>query len=542
MKEVTDPELLNILNSDYDEKSYNQNRATETNPDQKNIASWQNLLKQYNTSNTPIDPMGYARQYSEPERLATQLQTSFVAPSAQLKHLQQIPKAGKYLSSILGQGLTQAGIGAAFNPETALESGVMAGGIALPFQALEELISSGNPFLRSAAKLARTLGIAGLTREGLKGTTGSESLSNAGAALAATLSHRPNLNSLARKINKNRNNPELEESLLQAGRNLDVPVRPQEANPTWLMGKTVGNLGKTSEGGSLLAEKQTQALGREESSIHRLFDTMYNEEKLAPKLKQAYESAYEKPFNAKKIEHFKENENIKSAIKEIETEPAFKEEFKNLKSKDSLAYWDLVKRALDTKIGRETDITGKMSNPGRLTNRAKDALVEELDKIVPEYTTARELGQRRIVRENLEKLFNKKDFTAANMSGILKNKGLFEETLRGMKNVPEAQQQLRDMHLLFKHLGGKQLNAKAGEKMAQQNTSQIRNTYDAIVNVVNENLNGQYDKAAVELMFNPSWKEELHKLSQVTDREKLTAKFMNLLSKTVGQVGASEYE
>ena len=473
---------------------------------------------------------------------APEILSSLLAPEISIPA--KVAQLGKYAPAIGRAGssaLTQAGVGALFNPETATESGGAAAAASAPFNILSELIKSGNPAIQKIARLATSLGAGYLTNSAVQAVTGNEQAGYGAAAVAGALASRPSIRSFARDLNKGRKNPELEQKLMQAGENLGIHVKPSEANPSYYMGKVSGNKGKTSGGSVRLAELQEGALKNEETAIQKLFENAYDINTESPKLKALYEDAYNKPFDAKKVEHFKENENVKAAINDIETEPAFKEEFKNLTTKDSLAYWDLVKRALDERVGNKTNISGKVSNTGRLTNKTKDALVQKLDEIVPEYEAARNLAQRKIVRENLEHVFNTKKLTMANMAGVLKNKNKFNKLVEGLKNAPEAQAQLKDMELLAAHMGGKTLNAKAGEKMSQQNTNMIRNSYEALEAEINERFNGKFDIAAVELMYNPKWRKELHKLTRPSNTEKLSAKAIDVFGKVLGQTAANDY-
>ena len=85
-----------------------------------------------------------------------------------------------------------------------------------------------------------------------------------------------------------------------------------------------------------------------------------------------------------------------------------------MKKDPDLQTWDYIKRGLDDMIDRETDnITGKMTDKGRIITVLKKRLTTELDEIVPDYKTARKIygneAQNLKALENGRK-FEKQDF------------------------------------------------------------------------------------------------------------------------------------
>ena len=101
-----------------------------------------------------------------------------------------------------------------------------------------------------------------------------------------------------------------------------------------------------------------------------------------------------------------------------------------------------------------------------------------------------------------------------------------------MKN---AGQQLEDMKLIF----GRLINiptAKTAEALSRTSMSKARSTSDEVIRRLKEVLSGgKYDKAAVELITNPNWADELQKLKKVTKPDKLIGAFHNLMSKAGAQ-------
>ena len=467
--------------------------------------------------------------------LAASLAAPEVAIPAKLSKAFSAMKGGKYAEKVLKQALTQGGVGAAFNPNEALESGETAAAVSAPFSLVSELTKHGHPLIRKAARgaLATTAGFAG--RYGAKEEGIPEAPADFLALTLGGLALRPNLHTLARKINENRVSPKLENKLMQAGERLGIDVGPHEANPNYPMGKVKGSIGLTAEGATGLVAQGEKRLGQEAKSIEKLFNDMSPAEQELAK-KNLYKDAYNTRIPEETIKPFKENENIKKAISSVEKEPEFREEFKNIKSKDNLEYWDLVKRALDARIDKAgTKNNGDLNTIGRLANKSKNALVKELDKVVPEYEQARNFAQKEIVRDKLEYFFNKKKLTMANMTKALNNKTEVSNLLKVFKDKPEVRQQIIDMKRLSEHLHSNLPNAKAGAKLEATSVNKPRSDPQYYAAKFNEIFNKKYDKAAVELMTNPKWREEVHRLSHVTDREKLGAKFIDLAGKAAAQ-------
>ena len=472
-----------------------------------------------------------------PELAASLLAPEVAVPSAIAKGAAAI-KGGKYALKAAQNALPQAGIAAAFNPESAQESAGAAGATTVPFSIFSQLLSEGNPLLRKAGKIGLAGGAGLLAHQAAKSGTENEYIASPLSLAAAGLAYRPSLKTLARKIQENRVNPKLENKLMKSGERLGIDVAPHEANPTYPMGVIKGGIGKSAEGATLAVEKGNQRLAQEEKAIEKLFTSMTPKEQTLAK-KSLYKEAYATPVPKEIVAPFKQNENVKRAIKSVEKEPEFVEEFKSIKSKDSLEYWDLVKRALDTRIEKAgTKNDGNLNTIGRLATKSKNALVAELDKVVPEYKQARNFAQKEIVTDDLKHFFNKRKLTATNLTKALDNKMEFRNLLKVFKDKPEVRQQLIDWKRLSQHLHSNIPNAKAGAKLEATNLNKERSSLQKVGDYFNKTLNKKYDKAAVELMANPKWRDEVHKLSQVTNNEKRAAKFMELLGKAGAQEAA----
>ena len=113
----------------------------------------------------------------------------------------------------------------------------------------------------------------------------------------------------------------------------------------------------------------------------------------------------------------------------------------------------------------------------------------------------------------------------------LKNDKNFDSVMKSVRNVPEAQQQLKDMRLVFRDLiNPPTVRTAAG--LAKTSMTKERSSAQAWMNEIKEvYTSGKYDKAAIELITNPKWADKLHEAAQATSKEKKASEIIKLLGK-----------
>jgi hypothetical protein len=237
----------------------------------------------------------------------------------------------------------------------------------------------------------------------------------------------------------------------------------------------------------------------------------------------------------KKIEN---NEVIKDAKSLLNKDPVYREEIKNI-DKNSFEYWDLIKRRLDD-MGSESSVKGSRYRPS-LIEKTKKKLVSEMDKIAPEsYPQARYLHEREKAREGIEKSFDKKSMTGINMYKALESKKGFEGLMKNLRGVPSAQQQLKDMKLVFKNLINTP-TVKTSNNLSRTNINNSKINIPDMLGSFKEALTlGSYDKAAVDLITNPDWAKQLSELSKASKTQKNVSKAIDLFGKALGQNKAKD--
>lgn len=456
----------------------------------------------------------------------------------------QIPKIGaalqraltnKYVDKTIGNAISQGLLAASQSPENQGEAAATAAGISAPFSALSQGILSGSPSVRAASK-ALLGGLGAYTGyEGAKQLGLGEFPAEAVAALtgALGLSGFTPKKQAARQMLEGVEGTNYED-MLEAGKRLGLSyLSPGEASGSPFTGATQGNIGKSKEGAKLLYEAGQRRLGEEEKSIDKLLNTIFEKKEFEPKIDALYKKAEKEIVPEEALIKLRENEVIKSALKRVEKKPAYRQSLKGV-PKNSIEYLDKVKEALDDMIKEAP------SREGKIITDTKKELLEIIDKISPEYQKARQLAEQEITRRGLEKVFNKKEMTGSNFSKFLQDKKAFNDVMFHLRNVPEAQEQLKDMRMVFKNL----INvptAKTAEALSRSSMSKPRSLGQELLFKFQQLLSaGRFDKHAVELITNPKWADELKKLKNIGKTEKLVGHAVNLLGKAGAQIGAKK--
>jgi len=450
--------------------------------------------------------------------------------------ISKIPKAGKYLTPGLSHALSQGLFTTALSPEEdKLERGAETASIVGPLSTFSEAVKSGSPTLRTAGKLGSAALLGGLGYSAAKEATGNEAAADITAALLGLAGYKGGVaSSKARNdLLKGVEGTDYLDALNAAKRLGLEYLTPAEASANPFVGASQGAIGRTEKGAQKLYEKGEKRLQSEEKSIQRLFDTIFEKEKLSPEVERLYSSSYQVAVPEDRLSDLSNNEIFKRAQMIINNKPAYKESLKNI-PKNSIAYLDRIKQSIDDMIEKAPE------KEARIMKQTRKELINTMDNISPEYEQARALAQREITRKELEDVFNKKPINGVNFYKYLENNKNFSSLLNKLKNVPEAQEQVRDMRLIFKNL----INiptVRTAAQLRRTSMTKDRSSFQTLMDVFKEALsNGKYDEAAVDLITDPNWANELDKLSKISKKEILLGKFIDLLGKSVASL-ATQY-
>ncbi len=487
------------------------------------------------------EPATTADKLSE---IGGQFLPAIIAPEAQLgragEAIQQIPKVGKFIKSAIGNAVYPAAYTATQSEEHPLKEAGKTAAETLPFTALMQGIASRNPYLRIAAHAG--LGGAGAATgffgaKGLGLPTSAQLSGAAIGALAGLLGRNPTREA-QKQIAETLSGKNYEEKL-RAGERLNLKyLTPAEVGDSPFLGAMQGNIGKSENGSQKLYEAGQGRIKSESEAIDKLLNTIFKEEEHAPEVTRLYKEAGQKMVPEKSIAPFKDNEIYKTAKSIAESKPAYKEGLKGV-PENSIAYQDIINRSLNDMI--QSAIKSGNNNEARLMKQTQKEFLKELDTISPEFSQARTLAEREKARETVEKAFNTKEMIGTNLyRGLLGNKQKFDELYHHLRNVPDAQSQLKDMRLVFKDLiNPPTVRTAAGTTKAGMN--QERNTKKAYSEMFKQLASfGKKDTAMVDLITNPNWKDELHKLSQLTNKEKKLIQTTNLLGRITASLNAEK--
>jgi hypothetical protein len=457
--------------------------------------------------------------------------------------LMKLPAWGKYLKTGLGNAVTQSGIAASQSPDEQGKAALEAGAITAPFSALSEAVKSGSPTVRNVGRVLGGLGGGGLGYFGAKSVGAPEPAADLAGLLGWFLGGRGG--STERRVRENMlkgvEGTNYQEPLESAKRLGLTYLTPAEASGNPFTGGTQGNIGKTEKGAQLLYERGKQRAASEENAIENLFGNIFPK-KLEERKNELYKSAESVKVPQEKLAELKDNEIFKTALMRVRKEPVYKEKLKGT-PENSIQYLNQVKEAMDDMIEKSP------KKEASIIRETKNNMLETLDTVSPDYKEARQLAERGIVRREIEDLFNKKDETGTNLfKTLLSNKRDYRElqdrfkrleatasSPEQVKSMKSAQQQLEDMRSIF----GRLINiptAKTSEALARSSMSKERSSTQTAMRYLQELLSGgKYDKAAVELITNPKWADEVDKLGEITKKDKLMAAFHNLLGKAGAQ-------
>jgi hypothetical protein len=470
--------------------------------------------------------------------LAASIGSSFIPGLGVAGKLFKSP-VGKYAANLVSDVLQNAGIGAgvsAISGESPTQGALLGGGATAAVNPLLSAVQSNNPWLKIGAGATLGLGAGTLANKAMG--TDSNIPDVAGSLLGAGLAlHGKTAKDLAAsKIFKGVNLEEAKPRLEAAERLGLTHLTPAEATGNPYVGKAQGNTGNTDIGSQILMKKQAERVGSEKRAINNLLETIYKREELDPIKNEFYNKAYKNNLEDSILSKIEKSKTVKSAMSNVEKNPAFQDELENV-PKNNFEYLDLVKRQLDDMQGDALSKTGRVTNESRLIGKQRDKLVKEMDKISPDYQAARQIAERDLARKRIEDKLNEKEIRGSYFyNKILKNDKNREKLLLNLRNVPEAQQQLRDMHLSFEHL----INPKtprSTSSLEETSMTKPRSTTQGAQNWLNELVGKKYDIEKVNLMTHPNWHEIMKNTPKSNLNDERLRKIRNAISRQIGITG-----
>lgn len=293
-------------------------------------------------------------------------------------------------------------------------------------------------------------------------------------------------------------------------------LTPAEATVSPFEAAKQGTVGRTSTGSKLLFEKGAERSGTEHTAINSLLDSIHNEKELAPKMKEAYEETMTGTVPPDFIETHSQRPVIEAAIKKLENNPSYRqliEEERGTKldevSPNTFRYWDIVKRVLGDMEEDKKDKMGRATTESSVMGKSRRQMVSDMDKIKPEYETARNISERMHTRRKIEDFFDKRAMTGNNLDKFLSSKKNWAELQHKLSPFPDALEKLNDLHLLSKDLIPNNMSLRAATALKRTGMSESRNKLDALKADLDERYGREHDVATVKLMTDPDWQAVL---------------------------------
>lgn len=466
-------------------------------------------------------------------QFAPNLGTALILPEAKLgsvsRGISSIPKVGKYLQAALGNALSQGAYAATQSPEDQGGAAKETAEIAAPFSALSKAALSGSPVLKTVSRGALGLGGGLLGYHGAKSIGASDTTADLVGALLG-LGGIKGLNPRQAAL-KGVEGTDYQ-SALDAAKRLGLSyITPAEASGNPFTGAEQGTMGKTEKGAQLLYQKGLERAESEKGTIGNLLRTIFNPETQSQKVNSLYATSRPVQVSEESLKPFRENEIFKHAESKLLNDPAYNQALKGV-SPNSVGYLDLVKRTMDDMIKQSE---GKQPFKVSLVKGTQSDLLKVMDEAAPEYAEARSLAERDKARKKIEGAFNVKPMTGTNLGKFLNNEKQYTRLQNNLRNVPDAQQQLEDMKLVFNRL----INiptAKSAEALSRSSMSKDRASSATAIRMLKEMLSGgRYDKASIDLITNPSWADELQKLKQISNTDRFIGRAYDVLGKAGAQ-------
>jgi hypothetical protein len=342
---------------------------------------------------------------------------------------------------------------------------------------------------------------------------------------------------------------------LEAAERLGVNITPAEATKSPFLGGEHALLGRSKEGSKKYYEAAEQRIGQEEKAIKELLETTYHPPTMDKIVKEGYETLYPRQVPPTLGLKYSGNKTLDKVTKNIEKDSeimaqAEKEGItttvgdKLRLDKTKLGYWDLAKRYLDKEFERvaSPDAPSVDKLKKATFDELRKGIIKDLDPLFPEYKEVRSLAEREQARKTIEKSFDKTNVGGKQFYKAFESDAKFNDLMKHLRDVPEAQQMMEDMRMIFEESRKKpSITTTAGLKGT--GLDQNRDFFDAGKAFVKKLLNNdKYDAEAIDFISSGEWHKEMAEINKISDPQKKAGKFIELLGKAAPSVARKSKE
>jgi hypothetical protein len=242
--------------------------------------------------------------------------------------------------------------------------------------------------------------------------------------------------------------------------------------------------------------------------------------------------------------HASENPVIDDALKRINKDSAYKLELKNVEP-NTIGHLDLVKKVLgDMEEQKGSSSASAAPFAKTIIANQRRNLVDAMDDVAPTYKEARALSERKKARENISKVFDKKEISAPNFYKAIQSDKEYNNLLFHLRNVEPSevegepsggQKKLMAMKLLFNDLAPVP-SVRTAAHLARTGMLDNRSSTKDYKRIFEDMFsNGKVDAERINAITDPNWQ----KAAKIRFLEKANkSKKIKQLSDALGKISA----
>ena len=320
---------------------------------------------------------------------------------------------------------------------------------------------------------------------------------------------------------------------VEAANRLGTPLRPSEASRNPYIGGQEGRYTRTSEAAYENVQQGMERQASEKKAINTFLNDIYDKSTASKnKISNLYTQAYRWNLKPEVVQKLKSDPLIEDAFNAVANDKAWLRKMEGA-PENNYAYLDKVRKSLgdqENKLIR----AGEKSKAAEYTD-ARNSLVDLMDSSAPVYAKARAEAQKSIIRSNIEKKLKKKEIRGSDFfKKIIENDQEYNKTLSSLKNVPEAQAQLRDMKEAWHSLINVE-KPSTSSYQSEKGLNQARGSLQKVLEIYNAMFGKKKNLESIKFVRNmDQWTKELQEARMSGDKKRTESVLSDIMGKAFG--------
>ncbi|HXK00699.1 MAG TPA: hypothetical protein VNF93_02295 [Buchnera sp. (in: enterobacteria)] len=316
---------------------------------------------------------------------------------------------------------------------------------------------------------------------------------------------------------------------IEASQRLGTPLRPSEASSNPFTGKIEGNYARTSEASSRNVKLSMERKNKEKTAINSLLNDIYDKSISSDqKINKLYEKSYQLDLDKDLVDSFKNDPVISEAFDNVKNNTRWQSKLKGI-PENNYAYLDKVKKSISDEE-KSLIKSGKKEEASVLTN-VRNNMERVLDENNPTYKQAREEAQKKIIRRKMEEKLKTGEINGKEFyKKFIKNENKFNELHDSLKNVPDAQQKLKDMKNAWHSLINLEKPSSSSFR-SESALDQARGWINEIYENLHELVGSQRNVKAIEYIRSDDWIKDLKNINLEKNSYQKEKKLSDLFGK-----------